>query len=110
MADVGIRTLLSYNLKRIRKERGLSQEQLAEEIDTSRKSICAYESCVSFPSPEMIDRIASVLDVSVADLFLRKDESLKIEFRLTDEIIDKAVEKMSENLKQYTRDSVSDKK
>lgn len=40
---------LSENLKKIRKDNNLSQEQLADELGVSRQAISKWESGLSFP-------------------------------------------------------------
>ena len=40
---------LSENLKKIRKEHNISQEQLAEQLGVSRQSVSKWESGLSFP-------------------------------------------------------------
>ena len=40
---------LSENLQFLRQRRGVTQEQLAEELDVSRQSVSKWESGVSYP-------------------------------------------------------------
>ncbi|MDE7009837.1 MAG: helix-turn-helix domain-containing protein, partial [Oscillospiraceae bacterium] len=40
---------LSENLQFLRQRRGITQEQLAEELDVSRQSVSKWESGVSYP-------------------------------------------------------------
>lgn len=40
---------LSENLKKIRKDNNLSQEQLADKLGVSRQSVSKWESGLSFP-------------------------------------------------------------
>ena len=44
----------SENLKRIRKENNLSQEQLADELGVSRQAISKWESSVAYPEMDKI--------------------------------------------------------
>lgn len=104
MANSGARKLLSYNLQRLRKDRGLSQEKLAEKADVSRQTIGLYENCSSFPTSDMLDKLANALEVSVADLFIEEGESTKYDYKLTDAAIDDAVQVVRERLKRYTRE------
>lgn len=45
---------LSENLKKIRKDNNLSQEQLAEELGVSRQAISKWESGVAYPEMDKI--------------------------------------------------------
>ena len=41
--------MLNENIKAIRKQRGLSQEELGNELKVSRQTISKWESCQSYP-------------------------------------------------------------
>lgn len=58
------------NLKRIREENLLTQEQLANLAGVSRQSIISIEKGHYIPTTVLALRIASVLSVKVEDLFL----------------------------------------
>jgi len=60
---------LSNNLREIRKSRGLTQQQLSESADVSRKSINAVENGVYIPSTVLALKIAKTLDCPVEELF-----------------------------------------
>ena len=64
-----IRKLLADNLRAFRSESGLSQAKLAELAGTATHYIAMIEGCKSFPSPEMIERIAAALKKDPLDLF-----------------------------------------
>lgn len=57
------------NLKQLRHERGYSQQKLAQKLNVSRSTVAMWETGSSEPSLQMIQRIADVLSVSVAELF-----------------------------------------
>jgi transcriptional regulator with XRE-family HTH domain len=63
------------NLKFYRKEKNISQEQLAELCDCATSTIGCIEIGRQAPSFEMIVNIASALEVHPADLFLRNASS-----------------------------------
>ncbi|MCL2254441.1 MAG: helix-turn-helix domain-containing protein [Lachnospiraceae bacterium] len=67
-----IRELLAENLKKYRHAVGLSQAKLAEKVSTSTYYIGMLEIRRKFPSPEMMERIASALGIDPAELFLRE--------------------------------------
>jgi len=59
----------SEKLKELRKNSGLSQEELAEKIGVSRRSLIYYEQGKSYPSrPETITAIAEVFGVTTDEL------------------------------------------
>ena len=53
------------NLKSLRNERGLSQQQLAEELGINQQSINGYENRSTEPDIEMLMRLADVFRTSV---------------------------------------------
>ncbi len=59
---------LSDNLKRIRKERHISQEELAEELNVSRQAISKWEQGSCLPEVKMLLLISKKLDVSLDNL------------------------------------------
>ncbi|CAI8165833.1 MAG: Uncharacterised protein [Cellvibrionales bacterium UBA7375] len=60
---------LRNNLQQIRKSRGLTQQQLSESADVSRKSINAVENGIYIPSTVLALKITKTLECSVEDLF-----------------------------------------
>ena len=63
-----IRRQVGLNLRRIRKERGWSQEQLAFESGLHRTYISGIERGARNPTVIILDRLAQKLRVSVGDL------------------------------------------
>ena len=60
---------LQNNLQQIRKARGLTQQQLSESANVSRKSINAVENGIYIPSTVLALKIAKTLNCSVEDVF-----------------------------------------
>ena len=58
----------SENIKKIRKENHLSQEQLAEELGVSRQSISKWESGAAYPEMDKIIYICKKYNVNIDDL------------------------------------------
>ena len=83
------------NIKRIRKEKGITQEQLAEACNTATSYIGLMEIYRNVPKLSTIERIASALDVEPQVLFQKpepdKDSKKKIE-KIKNAVMD-AVEK-----------------
>lgn len=55
-------------LAALRKERGLSQEDLAEKLQLTRQTISKWETGASTPDLELLVQLAEVFDVSVDSL------------------------------------------
>jgi putative transcriptional regulator len=66
---------LQNNLQQIRKARGLTQQQLSESADVSRKSINAVENGVYIPSTVLALKIAKTLNCSVEEIFELPEKS-----------------------------------
>ena len=64
-----IRQILAGNMKKYRKIQKLSQEKLAEKIDTAPNYIAMIEVGRKFPSANMLERIALALNVDTPELF-----------------------------------------
>ena len=60
---------LLNNLEGLRKSTGLTQQELSESAEVSRKSINAIENGVYVPSTVLALKIAKTLNCSVEDLF-----------------------------------------
>jgi len=58
----------SENLKRLRKENNLSQEQLAEELGVSRQAISKWESATAYPEMDKIITLCDKFNVNIDDL------------------------------------------
>lgn len=59
------------NLKKIRKDYKLSQEQLAEELGVSRQAISKWESAAAYPEMEKIIALCDKFNLNVDDLLHR---------------------------------------
>jgi len=62
------RQRISENLRRVRKERGLSQEELAELADFHRTYVSQLERQVTNISIDGLERLAIALDMDVMEL------------------------------------------
>ena len=78
---VNIKKLFGRKIKEYRKKKNLTQAQLAELVNVDDKHISCIESGKNFPSPDLIERLATSLDVEPKDLFefyyLQDAEDLK---------------------------------
>jgi transcriptional regulator with XRE-family HTH domain len=64
-----LRALLAQNIKKRRRTLGITQEKLAEKVETSAHYISQIEQKNKFPSPEMLERIAVALEIDSPQLF-----------------------------------------
>lgn len=62
-------------LKKLRKEKGLSQQELADSLYVTRATISRWESSSRLPDVVMISRIARILDVDVNMLLAAAERS-----------------------------------
>lgn len=58
----------SENLKRLRKQRELTQDKLAEDLNLSKSTISMYENGNRIPSLEMLETLADYFNVTLSSL------------------------------------------
>jgi len=63
-----IREVLARNLRRLRHERGLSQEELAHRAGIDRTYVSSLERSVYAAGVDVVDKLARALGVEAADL------------------------------------------
>ena len=82
-----LRDILAYNLKENRKKRGISQAKLAEKANITTQYVAMIEVSRKFPTPEMLDRIARVLEIEAYELFVVKPSPENAMERLHDTLV-----------------------
>ena len=60
--------MLHDNIKRLRQQKGMTQEILAEKLHIVRQTVSKWEKGLSVPDSEMLVRLAEVFEVSVSEL------------------------------------------
>lgn len=60
--------MLSENIRNLRKQKGYSQEQLADKLNVVRQTVSKWEKGYSVPDADMLEELADIFDVSVGDL------------------------------------------
>ncbi len=70
-----LRQLFAANLRRIRKQRKLSQEALAHDAGVDRVYMSRIERAVTYVGLEIIGKLADVLEVDPAEFFHRSSRS-----------------------------------
>lgn len=63
-----VRNRLAVNMKRLRKERGWSQEALADEAGLDRTYISGIERIVKNPTVTVVEKVALALNCALGDL------------------------------------------
>ena len=91
---MNIKQELGEKIKRLRKQRGLTQEQLAEMVDISPRNLSNIEVGVSFVKAETLEKIIYSLNVSTEELFA--NEHIKTNHELICEI-DRYVNKVKDD-------------
>lgn len=61
----GDRGMFAENLKKIRKDKGYTQEILAEKLNVVRQTVSKWEKGLSLPDVDMLSKIANVLETDV---------------------------------------------
>ena len=81
---MNIKKQLGERIKRIRKQRGFTQEKLSEKIDISPRNLSNIEQGIYFVKADTLEKILTALDVTAEDLFAT--DSLKSEDELIQSI------------------------
>lgn len=75
----------------LRKEKGMTQNDLAEKMNVTDKAVSKWERDLSFPDVNSIPKLAKILDISVDELLnAQKIENKKTENKI-DDIINTAL-------------------
>lgn len=65
------RALVAWNLRRIRVKCGVSQERLAYDAGVDRSYVGGLERQTENPTIDLLDRLATTLDVPLSELFVQ---------------------------------------
>ncbi|QIH74559.1 helix-turn-helix transcriptional regulator [Brevundimonas mediterranea] len=68
------RALVAWNLRRLRTERGLSQERLAADTGVDRAYVSELERAQANASVDLLDRLAEVLTAPLAEFFMEPQD------------------------------------
>jgi transcriptional regulator with XRE-family HTH domain len=102
-----LRRLLGTNIKIFRKSRSMTQEKLAEKVDSATNYISAIESGRRFPSVEMLEKIASALKIDTPELFSMKPVQLTT---VKKELEEQIWVNIGQNLSNYISENLMDLK
>lgn len=97
---MNIKKELGEKIRRVRKQRHLTQEQLAEMVDISPRNLSNIELGVSFIKAETLEKIIDSLNISTEELFandhIKTNQELLIE-------IDKCINKVKEDTRMLEK-------
>ena len=79
--------MLSENLARIRKEKGLTQEALAVKLNVVRQTVSKWEKGIAVPDADTLCAIADALDVSAAQLLGQPEKTEKTDMASIVEVL-----------------------
>ena len=108
-----MRLNISENIKRLRKEKGVTQEDLAEAFNVSCQSISRWETDASYPDIELLPIIANYFDVTTDELlgtdkisleYKRNEYKKQIETLLNDGEAEKALHLCKKAEKEFPTD------
>jgi len=100
-----IRDVLAENLKKNRRLRGFTQEQLAEKADVSSHYVAMVETRKTFPKPEMLERFAKTLGIEPYQLFTVENDTKEPDERLHKKIVSE-MKHMAIDIKQIVKETV----
>ena len=89
-------------LKELRKERGLTQEQLAEQFDVSRRSVSRWETGSNLPDVDILIEMADYYEVDLRELIDGERKSEKMNEELKETVL-KVAEFSNEDKMKVTR-------
>jgi len=81
-------------LKELRKEKGLSQQALANELGVHYRTLQNWENGESQIKPEKAEKLANFFGVSIAHLLGYEDNDFKNETDIKVSVLDEALEKL----------------
>ena len=98
----------SDNLKRIRTEKGIKQNELAQKIKMHPNHVSRYERGESTPSADIVKSFAEVLDVSADQLLFGNRKEYMMDSIKDNELVKlfKSVENLDEKEKATVKDLI----
>ncbi len=88
-------------ITRLRKEKGLTQKQLADALNVTDKAVSKWERGLSFPDISMLEPISELLDISIMEILAgeRQDKNDTLTREEAQELINASVELGDEEIK-----------
>jgi transcriptional regulator with XRE-family HTH domain len=86
---IQLKSVLASNIKARRKDMGMTQESLAEKVNTASTYIAMIESGKRTPSFKMIERIAEVLRIEAPELFAMKNYPAEPALQIREDLMER---------------------
>ena len=100
--------MLKDNLKTLRKNKGLSQEELAIKLNVVRQTVSKWEQGLSVPDAEMLISISEIFDTPVSTILGENiDEKEKNDLKVISEKLEVLNEQLSMQRKQRRKRTIS---
>lgn len=96
--------MIGENIKKYRRRKGMSQEELAVKLHVVRQTVSKWEQALSVPDAEVLMRMASLLEVSVSTLLGSEIENENSE-HLTEKLA-----QLNEQLAEIQREQIVQKR
>ncbi|MBR4830986.1 MAG: helix-turn-helix transcriptional regulator [Bacilli bacterium] len=93
--------MLKDNLKTLRKQKGLSQEELSIKLHVVRQTISKWEQGLSVPDAEMLINISELFETPVSDIL---GENIETKEKNDLKIISEKLEVINEQLSNYQKE------
>lgn len=96
-------TVFSKQLQMLRKQSGITQEQLADRLGVTAQAVSKWENG-SYPDGDLLPKIADIFDVSIDNLYGRGEEKCSFEQQVLNHmraIADSSQDSSAEWLKNY---------
>ena len=71
--------MVGKNIKKVREEKGLTQDALAEQLSVTRQAVSNWENEKTQPDIEMLDQIAQTLGVDIERLIYGQERKYIVE-------------------------------
>mgnify|MGYP003418694506 FL=1 len=104
MQDSDIRNRVANNLRILRKQKNLTQFELAEKADLSESAIKSLELAHSYPEEKTLSQITEALDVDVVKLFMPIGNSFKTDKSNTAQL----KSAIADNVRDYINEILKD--
>ena len=93
--------MLKDNLRTLRKNKGLSQEELAIKLNVVRQTISKWESGLSVPDAEMLINISELFEIPVSEIL---GENIEKKEKEDLKVISEKLEVINEQLSSYQKE------
>ena len=99
---------IGKNITKFRRNKGITQDELANYIGVSKSSVSKWENNITYPDILLLPQLATLFNVSLDELMgyepqLTKDDIKKIYYSLADEFTEKKPDEVLEKCEKYIK-------